>query len=74
MILKNLITTLLHFFVAIIMIIITTSFYSSHYNWVYGLYLYLFVTFIVYNVIPKHHIKGIRNIFLKDFILIQNKD
>lgn len=56
MILKNLITVLLHFAIAIGLIIIAG-------NWILALYFYLFIIFLFFRVIPRKHVKGIKNLY-----------
>lgn len=60
MILKNLITVLLHFGIAIGLIIITG-------NWILGLYFYLFIIFLFFRVIPRKHVKGIKNLYNNEY-------
>ncbi|WP_418639255.1 tetratricopeptide repeat protein [Winogradskyella sp.] len=60
MILKNLITVLLHFGIAIGLIII-----SGH--WVLGLYFYLFIIFLFFRMIPRKHVKGIQHLYNNEF-------
>ncbi len=60
MILKNLITVLLHFGIAIGLIIIAD-------NWVLGLYLYLGIIFLFFRVIPRRHVKGIKNLYNNEY-------
>lgn len=70
-IIKNLITLLIHFGIALSLLKITYyinySIYIYRYPWAIALLCYLTITFIFYRVIPKKHVEGVKKTYNKEY-------